>query len=248
MRSILGRIGVPWVDVELSPLRFLDDLALSLRCSWPTKRPVDRIAHPGLVSPDHVAAAVARLGAQHRGDPAAAACGGACIFVAQTRHDRTLIRDGRFFPDTDAVEGVAQALDGRRLVLKPHPLAPDIPLLGMLQQRFAASITDANVYALLAATEDVLLLTISSSAAIEARHFGHNPRVLHPAGHAPAPFISLSAHRSVTFWRTVLAPLLPLKPDAAFEGSTTPDRLRRNLGAWGFLRKGADPVGLSPRQ
>ena len=116
------------------------------------------------------------------------------------------------------------------------------------RQRFAASITDANVYALLSAAKDVLLLTISSSVAIEARHFGHDPRVLHPAGHAPAPFISLSAHRSATFWRALLAPLLPLKPDAAFEEPTPPDRLRRNLGAWGFLRKGADPVGLSTRQ
>ena len=64
MRSILDRIGAPWVDVEVSPLRFLDDLALSLRCSWPIEGPVDRIAHPGLVSPNHVAEAVARLRAQ----------------------------------------------------------------------------------------------------------------------------------------------------------------------------------------
>ena len=46
---------------------------------------------------------------------------------------------------------MAQALDGRRLVLKPHPLAPDNPLLGLLRQRCAGQLTEANVYALLAA-------------------------------------------------------------------------------------------------
>ena len=244
MRSILDRIGAPWVDVEVSPLRFLDDLALSLRCSWPIEGPVDRIAHPGLVSPNHVAEAVARLRAQHRGDPAAAACNGARIFLAQTRYDRSLIKAGGFFPDTEAVERVAQALDGRRLVLKPHPLAPDNPLLGMLQQRCAGQLTEANIYALLAAASDVQLITISSSAAIEARHFGHRPRMLHPAAHAdPAPFTSLWAHRSAAFWRAALAPILPLKAGAAFEERTIPDRLRRNLGAWGFARAG----GVKPR-
>ena len=243
MRSILDRIGAPWVDVEVSPLRFLDDLVLSLRCSWPVEGPVDRIAHPGLVSPSHVAEAVARLRAQHRGDPAAAACNGAHIFLAQTRYDRTLIKDGGFFPDTEAVERVAQALDGRRLVLKPHPLAPDNPLLGLLRQRCAGQLTEANVYALLAAASDVQLITISSSAAIEARHFGHHPMMLHPAAHAPAPFTSLWAHRSAAFWRAALAPILPLSAGAAFEERTIPDRLRGNLGAWGFARAG----GVKPR-
>jgi hypothetical protein len=241
MRSVLDRIGAPWVDVEVSPLRFLDDLALSVRCSWlvqgPLAWPADRLAHPGLVSPGHVAEAVARQRAQHRGDPAAAACSGACIFLAQTRYDRTLIKDGVFFPDTEAVERVAQALKGRRLVLKPHPLAPDSPLIGMLRQRCAGELTEANVYALLAAAGDVQLITVSSSAAIEARHFGHRPRMLHPAAHAhPAQFTSLWAHRSAAFWRAALAPILPLKVGAAFEEHTIPDRLRRNLGAWGFAR------------
>jgi hypothetical protein len=248
MRSILDRVGAPWVDVEVSPLRFLDDLALSLRCSWPVEgpmeRPADRTAHPGLVSPRHVAEAVARLRAQHRGDPAATACSGAAIFLAQTRHDRTLIKDGGFFPDSEAVERVAQAMDRRRLVLKPHPLAPDTPLIGMLRQRCAGQLTEANVYALLAAASDVQLVTISSSAAIEARHFGHRPRMLHPAAHAhPAPFTSLWAHRSAAFWRAVLAPIVRLKAGAAFEERTIPDRLRRNLGAWGFARAG----GIKPR-
>jgi hypothetical protein len=233
MRSALDGLGVSWIDVELSPIRFLDDLALSLRGSWR----MEERPQPGLVTADQVAEAVARLRTRLGGDPAAAACSGACVFLAQTPRDRTLLKDGGFFPDTEAVEGVAQALDGRRLVLKPHPLATDNPLLGALQQRFDAHITEANIYALLAAASDVRLLTISSSTAIEARCFGHNAHMLHPAAHThPAPLTSLWAHRSAAFWRAALGGILPVNADAIFEERTIPDRLRLKLGAWGFTR------------
>jgi hypothetical protein len=238
MRSALDRLGVPWIDMELSPLRFLSDLALSVRCSWP----VDRSDHPGLIVPAQVAEAVAGQRAQHLHDAAATACNGTCIFIAQTCYDRTLIRDGAFFPDGEAVQGVKEALDGRHLVAKPHPLQPDNPLIGTLREELAASVTDANIYALLAAASDVRFVTISSSAAIEARHFGHSPRILHQDAHAPpAPFTSLWAHMSAAFWRPLLAPLLPVRADAAFEARSVPDRLRRKIGAWGFARTPAHP-------
>lgn len=232
LRAVLDRIGTPWIDVEVSAIRFLEDLALDLRFSWP----VDAASHPGLLAASQVEEAVARLRALYRNDPAAVACGGACIFLAQTRYDRTLIKDGAFFSDGEAVARVAQVRDGRRLVLKPHPLAPDNVLLGTLRQRFGAPVTDANVYALLAAAADVRFVTISSSSAIEARHFGHSAEMLHATGHAGARLASLWAHRSAAFWRAVLAPILPLKADATFEERTVADRMRRSLGAWGFVR------------
>ena len=230
MRSVLGGIGVPWVDVSVGLIRFLDDLALSLRFSWAVE-----VAHPGLVSSAQVREAAARVRARCRGDTAAAPLEGACVFLAQTRHDRALIKNGDFFPDTEAIERIAQALDGRRLVLKPHPLAPDNPLLATLRERFGAATTDANVYSLLATAGDVRFLTISSSAAIEARHFGHTPAIFHADAHADAgASSSLWAHRSAAFWRAALAPVLPLKPEADYEERVRPDRLRRSLCAWGW--------------
>ena len=243
LRSALDSLGAPWIDAEVSPIRFLDDLAVALRCSWPASpRP-----HPGLVAPAQVEEAVAGLRARHRHDRVAAACSGACIFLAQTRHDRTLLRDGGFFPDREVVERVAGMLDGRRLVLKPHPLQPDNPLIGALQEQLAGRVTDANVYALLAAASDPRFVTISSSAAIEAGHFGHSARMLHPAAHAhPAPFASLWAHRSASFWRAVLGTILPVRADAAFEERLVPDRLRRKLNAWGFTRPAAPAAPTAP--
>jgi glycosyltransferase involved in cell wall biosynthesis len=230
MRSILDAIGAPWVDVELSPVRFLEDLALNMRFSWPVQ-----IAHGGLASPAHIRAAVGRLRARCAHDASTADLAGACVFLAQTRRDRTLIKDGAFFPDAEAVERVGRALGGRRLVLKPHPLAPRNPLLASLAQRFGAATTDANIYALLAAGRDVRFLTISSSAAVEARHFGHTPEVFHvSASPEAASWVSLWAHRSSAFWRAALAPILPLTAGAGYEERVAPDRLRRTLGAWGW--------------
>ena len=241
LRSALDGLGVPWIDMEISPLRFLDDLALTLRLSWSRHAAGDdaasRPAHAGLVTPRQVEEAMAQLRAWHHNDAATAACSGACIFLAQTRHDRTLIRGSGFYPDGEAVEQVAGMLGGRRLILKPHPLQPDNPLLGALQERLGAPATDAGIYALLAAACDVRFVTISSSAAIEARHFGHVAEVLHPKAHAhPAPLTSLSAHRSATFWRALLGAILPVRADAVFEEPLVPDRLRRRLNAWGFRR------------
>lgn len=239
MRAVLDRIGAPWVDVELSPIRFLEDLALTLRFSWA----VD-LAHPGLVSRGHVEAAVARMRACYLSGTSAADIAGACVFLAQTRHDRTLIKDGRFFRDGEAVERVAGALRGRALVLKPHPQAPDNPILAALRQRCGARMTEANLYAILAAAAGVRFLTISSSAAIEARHFGHAAEMLHPAAHAdPGPIASLWAHRSAAFWRRALGSVLPVKPQADFAARFTPDRLRRILGWWGMAPVGGEATG-----
>lgn len=230
MRSVLNSLGAPWIDVELSPIRFLDDLVLDLRFSWPVA-----LAHPGLVSDCHLDKAVARMRARHRNDASATDLHGACVFLAQTRYDRSLIKCGGFFSDSEAIECVAQSLDGRPLVIKPHPLAPDNPLLAELQQRFAALKTDANIYALLATASDAHFLTISSSAAIEARHFGHTPAIFHAKARADTPPLSsLWAHRSTAFWRSALEPLLPIKAAPDVEHREIPDRLRHSLGSWGW--------------
>jgi hypothetical protein len=249
LRSALDSIGVPWIDMEVSPIRFLDDLALTVRLSWPVETPAagagDRRPHPGLVSPGLVEEAVDGLRARHRNDTEAAACSHACIFLAQTRHDRTLIRDGGFFPDDAAIARVAGMLGGRPLILKPHPLQLDNPLLAALQERLAAPVTGVNIYALLAAARDVRFVTISSSAAIEARQFGHVAAMLHPDAHDhPASFTSLWAHRSAAFWRTALGSILPVRADSNFEERLVPDRLRQRLNAWGFTRP---PAGVETK-
>jgi hypothetical protein len=230
MRSILGSIGSAWVDIEVSPIRFLEDLALIVRFSWPTD-----FSHPGLLSQAHVQSAVERLRARYGNDASTADLAGACVFLAQTRYDKTLIKNGTFFSNSEAVAHVAQALGGRTLVLKPHPLTPDNPVLSALRQNFGARTTEANIYAILAMASDVRFLTISSSAGIEARLFGHSVEFFHPGAHASGVGIaSLWAHKSAAFWRSALSPHLAVRSDVDFEERVIPDRLRRSLGSWGW--------------
>jgi hypothetical protein len=71
--------------------------------------------------------------------------------------------------------------------------------------------------------------------------------MLHAAGYArPATFTSLWAHRSASFWRAALAPILPVKADAGFEERAIPDRLRQKLGAWGYTRPLPPPQMAAP--
>jgi hypothetical protein len=243
MRSVLDRLGAPWVDIAVSPIRFLDDLALDMRFSWPVA-----VAHPGLMAPEHLEHAVARLRARYAGDPAAGDLDGTAVFLAQTRFDRSLIKAGAFFADSEAVARVGAALDGRALVLKPHPLAPDNPILDALRLRFGARTTKANIYAILATAKDTRFLSISSSAAIEARLLGHCVEVFHSGTSAGAPTAtSLWAHRSAAFWRAALSPLMPVRAGVDLDERAIPDRLRRSHGAWGWTpheRAGALPSAL----
>jgi hypothetical protein len=237
MRSILDAVGAPWIDIGVSPIRFLDDLALTLVFSWPVERD-----HPGLVSPARVREAVARIRANRADDPDVHALGDACVFLAQTRQDRTLIKDGAFFPDAEVIARVAHVLDGRPLVVKPHPRAPDNPLIGLLHRHFNARTTAANLYTLLAAPPGIRFLTVSSSAAIEARLFGHASEMFHPAAHGEPHVSSLWAHRCTSFWRDALAPVLPLEAGIHLEERCVPDRLRRRLGFWGWPASEAAPA------
>ena len=196
-----------------------------------------RLPIPGWSPPSQVAEAVARLRAEHRDDPAAAGLHRRVRLPGPDPARPDADQGRRLLSATPRRwSGWRKALDGRRLVLKPHPLAPDNPLLGALQQRFAGQLTEANVYALLAAASDVQLLTISSSAAIEAAPLRAPRRDAPSRGpRRPAPFTSLWAHRSAAFWRAALAPDPAVRADAAFEERTIPDRLR-----------GASAPGASP--
>jgi hypothetical protein len=229
--SVLDIIGVPWINICLSPIRFLEDLALTLRFSW-----MVRVTHPGLVYRDQIDEAVRQFRERYKHDSSSSRIGKACVFLAQTSHDRTLIRNGQFYPDSEVLERVDQALEGRQLFLRPHPLAPANPILSALEQRFGACRIEANTYALLAGPEKAHYLSISSSAALEAKLFGHAVDLFHGLAFFESwgSETSLWAHRSASFWRAALSPIMTVNSDADFEERTTPDRLRRLHGSWGI--------------
>ena len=173
MRSVLNRIGAPWIDVELSPIRFLDDLALDLRFSWPGQR---RPSGPPVARPR--AARPWRACARSTGQLRPA---------ADLQRGLHLPGPDPLRPDVDQGRRPSSPT-ARRSSAWRRPSTGGGSSSSRIRWRRTtrcsassgsasrARTTDANIYALLAAAGDARLLTISSSAAIEARHFGHSPR------------------------------------------------------------------------
>jgi hypothetical protein len=208
LQAMLDSLGVPWVDVTISPIRFLQDLLVSLRFS---RHLFHNPAHPGIVRPRDVETGVEHLRRYYRKSDLRQ-FDEAVVYFAQTPADRTQItRDGQFFFPDATVAAIEAKLKNRRLIVKAHPGAKTHPIISLCQERFDAQVTNENTYAILASQCNIEVLTISSSVGIEAKAFGKQARIFSPdvLDWAYSGPVSLWAHRSPSFWRDLLSPILP---------------------------------------
>lgn len=232
LQKALDRLGIPWIDLLWSPLRFLPDLAFSFRSS--SHFDLSRGAEYWL-KPDHLDQAVQRI-RRHYGT----ACGPreeSLIFFAQTNMDRTLLTPQGPFAIEDAVAGLQERLGNRKLWIKPHPLQLDNPILPLLKHRLGGELLAAPTYGLLASEVPFEVATISSSVAHEARHFGKRAtafnRVLDSAYDGP---MGLSNCCTPAFWARLLAPVLPVREmeEADRPASVVPNLFRKKVGYYGL--------------
>lgn len=171
----LDHIGAPWIDVGISPVRFLQDNVLSFKFSAHFNgRFPDRFRLPTST----IQKGVRRVQNFYRRRPCNLP-GDAVVFFAQTPIDRTLIKGGQFISADEIVGAVERVLQDRRLYLKPHPLAPESPIVRKLIQDLNGSIIDENTYAILANGKSITVATASSSVGVEARIFGLRSHTLH---------------------------------------------------------------------
>ncbi len=248
LRSALTALGVPFVDVWVHPIRFLDDLLLGVRSSDPAS---DAAIRGHAVSEDEVWMTAGLRRATVTTSPYSVLDPDTTLFLAQARMDKSQVFDGRF------VDAGAFDDDLRRLaaepgpwLLKPPPYDPDHPLTARVRELVprARTVTD-NVYHLFAQDEVTRVVSLNSSAAIEARYFGKRVTLLIPPvievgyrGGTGSPYWSLD-HRLLDpdFWRQALAPLVPTTPPDGFRHAPKPNRLRIALHSfWGFQQIDTD--------
>ncbi|HVY14407.1 MAG TPA: hypothetical protein VHB27_04215 [Rhodopila sp.] len=252
---VLDERQIPYVDIRLHPVRFLDDLIFAVRAAVPqTQAALAPHAVPGTTP--WVAAGL--LTAMGRFISQARMPQGTLLIAGQRRFDSTQIAGGTFF-DAGAQAVEVQALCARHAatVLKPHPHDPDHSLLAV-----AAAVPNAlgtindNIYRLMAQPQIEAVLTVNSGVAVEAPYFGKRvhtllpqPTVLAWRNETARPGAHLGIDDFVLtpdFWRIVLAPHAKVTVPDGFRLPPKPNRLRIALDSfWNYQQVDTDRIPRS---
>lgn len=249
---LLDRLGVPWLDVRLHPVRFLDDLIFAVRASWP----VTQAALLEHALPESLVVATAGLReAMGQFTSEATVPDDTLLVVGQRPMDSTQIVGGRFFDAAShgaEIDRICAAY--RAVLLKPHPTGEHHSLLvaAAAGANVLGATTD-NVYRLLALPQVTAVLTVNSSAAVEAGYFGKRVHTLAPLpiglawrGAVADPGAHVSLDDFVLcpdFWRTVLAPHAAVSAPDGMRLPAKPNRLRIALDSfWNFNEVDTDRI------
>lgn len=249
LKHCLAQEGRPYLDVNIHPVRFHDDLFLAVQAST---RAADRVLEAHALDEDELALAAGVVRATARRLSRVAIEPGTELLLLQTRHDRTQIRDGRFIGIMDLLaQARADGLFAGPVLVRPHPLEPSNPhgrgILAALPCRAAPK---AGIYELITHEAVARVVSLSSSTSVEARYFGREAVFLHrepfrlsyrgagrPAG--IDGYVSVKdAYFSLGFWADLLeafgaAPAARIGRTAAL--APKPNRLRTALKSfWGF--------------
>jgi hypothetical protein len=256
LRILLDSLNVPYVDLRLHPVRFLDDLLFAVRASHPESQ----AALLAMAEPESAVIATAGLReAMCHMISEATVPRDTLIVIGQRPLDCSQIVGGAFFDAISRAEEI-NAICRRHaaVLLKPHPLEP---AHGLLEVAAGAAnvvgVTQDNLYRLMSLPEIAAILTVNSSAAYEAPYFGKLVHNLAPlpirigwrgSGDGPGVYASLNDRvLSVDFWRLVLAPHTPVSGLDGVLLTPKPNRLRIALDSfWNFQEIDTDRVPARP--
>jgi hypothetical protein len=253
--TILDREAIPYADIRLHPVRFLDDLIFAVRAADPdTQRALAEHAMPETAP--FVAAGLLTAMGRYISDSRMPQ--GTLLVAGQRRYDSTQIAAGAFF---DAASRTAEirtlCAAHAATVLKPHPYDPQHSLLSVAAAapNMFGAIND-NIYRLLALPQIEAVLTVNSGAAVEARYFGKRVHTLLPHAISLAWFGDArpEAHLGIgdfvltpDFWRIVLAPWAGVSAPDGFRLPPKPNRLRIALDSfWNYQQIDTDRIPREP--
>lgn len=250
---LLDDQAVPYIDLRLHPVRFLDDLLFAARASVAETQAalLSMAVHESeIFTTAGLREAMCRFISESRVPD------NTLLVAGQRRFDSTQIVDGRFF---DAVPRAAEihAICARypAVVLKPHPLDRHHSLLEVAAAaptRVIGVIED-NVYRMLSLPQISAVLTVNSGLAHEAPYFGKHvhalaPLPIHLAWRGTTP--DATSHASMDdmvltpdFWRVVLAPHAPVSAADGMRLRPKPNRLRIALDSfWNYQEIDTDRI------
>ena len=166
MIRFLAAAGKRFFDLGQDPLRFCPDLFLRIRGGDTGLE--DRLT--GWMVANETVSRDALTLCNRLGTTGGTARG--VLFAGQMPVDSSLIAGAAIANVAPFLDRIEELLDGRPLLLKPHPLSPKSQDLITLHRRFPASrYIDDNIYAMLAQPDIETIVTLSSSVAAEAAYF-----------------------------------------------------------------------------
>lgn len=244
IRAGLAELDVPYLDLTIHPVRFLDDVSFGIRSNIPG---VQRALQEWILTEEEISIGVGLAMSTLTRMPPPSGCDqadGWALFACQTTDDKVLIRDGRLMQTTDFLDSfAAMAARHPRILVKPHPVARTAPT--KLLKRLFPNVfeVDANFYLLLAQPGISDIYSITSSTSIEAPYFGKQGAHL-----SPYPYVFsqdrltdveyLQVRPAIhlpQFWERALAGAgIPVRSAPRVDTTLWPNRMRRSLRAsWG---------------
>jgi hypothetical protein len=256
--AILDQEGIPYLDLRIHPVRFLDDLLFAVRST--DMRTQAALLDMAVPEAEVVATAGLRE-AMCQMITNARLPGDTLVVLGQRPMDSTQIIGGRFFDAMDHVDRIRPICDSHKAVLlKPHPQEREHSLLAVTSGIASniIGVTDDNLYRLLSLPQVTAVLTVNSSAAHEIPYFGQHLYTLGPLpirlawrGDDPDAGRHVSIGDQVLtpdFWRVVLAPHAPVSRLDGMRLAPKPNRLRIALDSfWNFQEIDTDRVPARPR-
>lgn len=243
----LNANGIPWMNVAIHPIRFLDDLYIEISTSFPYDFS-SCAASAGLIDVWVQALRIRyRAVAQQTGPDTLAIFG-------QTPFDRSVYFDGDFRSLNDHIDALDELASGHeRIIYKPHPYATDTAVTAMIEKRYGAEIyTQRDIYEFFVSRNITTACAISSSVLVEAPYFGITAEYLEPKAKKFGPPISYRALLDdLTFWNRLLGQEHSPRQGLKISQAVPENHLRKFYLSWGFItddewleRKIVQDVGL----
>ncbi len=246
LKSALDRLNIPYIDIIIHPIRFLDDIVFGIRSN---NREISQLLHSYLIPEESILIQAGIVMASMNRLKRLKIPGKAALFAGQTTDDKVLINNGKFHNVSDFLDELGQVADSYdTLIIKSHPYSLDPFEAISISRLFNNCITVAdNFYYLMSHDNIEAVYSISSSTSIEAQylgkegfHFGKYPfrftEDINEGEFQLGSFFTVDdVIFSADFWRKILAPLVTTTPLTGIKLPKKPNRIRTSLRSfWGF--------------
>lgn len=260
----LKQTRLPYIDIRISPIRFLEDLFLAFKSNIPEVQSKLWVYH---IPDSYIRLSVNILKSYYlihlpesciaRAASTANLPRNTLLICGQTDVDLSLVRHGQIVSFHDFANELHQLINEHHTIYyKAHPNASlSSPNLRFIRSIKKIKITKNNIYRMLCDDNLKTVTALSSGVLHEAPWFG---KKIQPLSHrfvelanetdkstAGSYIMIHNEYFSPTFWSDILSPCLPTKRCEDIIFTPTENFLRKRTGKWWGYEIGADKNSIT---